>query len=170
MNREFGSDFKFLQAIPATLVTNADITGNTIDTLGFGGCVFVVNIGQAQSAVAASYVTLRIMETVASANNAGPSDFAYCVSADLVLFGSQYGAVTSGIWYSVDSTAYSGTVQYLAYRGNKRYVRLMAERVGGAYSGISSGCVIAAIAMLGLAEKWPAAGEGLPNGGPTQIG
>jgi hypothetical protein len=157
MNREFASHFKFLQAAPAKLITATAVTGDTIDLQGFDGATIAVNIGDAASMVAASYLTLRLQHTDASALGAGPSDFAYVTSADLIRFASQVGAMTSGIWYSVDSTAYSGTTQYVAYKGAKRYIRLTEEVVGGGFSGASTGCVTAAFALLGKKDTWPIA-------------
>ncbi len=127
MYREFGSKFAFLNALPARVLVAANLTGADIDTRGYNGAVIAVNIGNAQSVVAASYAVLRLQHTDASALGAGPSDYADVTSADLIRFASQVGAMTSGIWYSIDSTAYSGTVQYVAYKGSKRYVRLILE-------------------------------------------
>lgn len=162
-NREFGSHFKFLQAAPAKLITATDVTGDTIDLRGYDGALIAVNIGECTSVVAASYLTLRLAHTDASALGAGPSDFAYAASIDLIRFASQVGAITSGIWYSVDSTAYSGTVQYVAYKGPKRYIRLTAEVIGGGFSGASTGCLVAAVAMLGRPDLWPVAGPNAVN-------
>lgn len=154
-NREFASHFKFLEAAPAQLITNADVTGAAIDLLGYDGALIAVNIGNAISVVGASYLTLRLLHTGDS--GAGHSNFGYVGSVDLIRFASQVGAMTSGIWYSVDSTAYSGTIQYVAYKGPERYIRLDQERVGGAFSGASTGCVTAAVAMLGRPDLWPVA-------------
>lgn len=163
MNREFASHFKFLQAAPAKLITGTAVTGDTIDLQGYDAVTVAVNLGNLTSVVAASYLTLRLQHTDASALGAGPSDFAYVTSADLIRFASQVGAMTSGIWYSVDSTAYSGTTQYVAYKGRKRYIRLMQEIVGGAFSGASTGVVTAGVVMLGKKSTWPVAG-------PTAVG
>lgn len=163
MNREFASHFKFLEAAPARLITVTAVTGNTIDLQGYDAVTVAVDIGDAASVVAASYLTLRLQHTDASADGTGPSDFAYVASADLIRFASQVGAMTSGIWYSVDSTAYSGTIQYVAYKGRKRYICLMQEIVGGGFSGASTGCVTAGIVMLGRKNIWPVAD-------PTAVG
>jgi len=155
--REFASHFSFLTALRSKVVVAADLTGPDIDTRGYNGGVIAVQIGNAQSVVGASYVALRLQHTDASALDAGPSDYADVTSADLIRFASQVGAMTSGIWYSIDSTAYSGTTQYVAYKGSKRYIRLIAEVKGGGLSGASVGCVLGAIAMLGLPAHWPVA-------------
>ena len=156
MNREFGSSFKFLQAAPAKLIGATAVTGNTIDLQGYDAVTVAVVIGEVTSVVAASYLTLRLQHTDASALGAGPSDFAYVTSIDLIRYASQIGAVTSGIWYSVDSTAYSGTTQCVGYLGRKRYIRLVQEVVGGGFSGASTGCLTAGVVMLGKKNTWPA--------------
>lgn len=157
-NRELGSSFKFLQAAPAKVFSTADVTGSDIDLRGYDAALIVVNIGNAASVGAASYLTLRLQHTDASALGAGPSDYAYCASADMIRFDAQATtspAVTSGIWFSVTSTAYSGTCQFVAYIGGKRYVRLTEELIGTLASGGSVGCVTAAVAVLGKKDLWP---------------
>lgn len=158
INRELASHLKFLQAAPAKVFSTADVTGDTIDMRGYDAVLIAVNIGNAVSVGAASYVTLRLQHTDASALGAGPSDFAYCASIDMLRFDADAAAtaaVTSGTWFSITSTAYSGTVQFIAYVGDKRYVRLTEEITGTLASGGSVGLVTAAVAILFKAGTWP---------------
>jgi len=160
INRELASHLKFLQAAPAKVFGTADLNGDDIDMRGYDAVLIAVNIGNAVSVHAASFLTLRIQHTDASALGAGPSDYVYCNSIDLLRFDADAkvtNLLTSGIWFSVTSTAYSGTVQYVAYVGDKRYVRLTQELSGTLASGNSVGCVTAAIAILFKAGTWPVA-------------
>ncbi len=149
--REHATSFKYLIAVPPTALAGADLTGANVDTDGYDSVTLAVALGAQASVSGASFYVLRLQHADPSA--AGPSNWVDCASTDMVRFGTYISvAVTSGIWFSVDTTAVSGTVQYVAYRGSRQYVRLIVDRRGSTFS---LGCLVGAVAILGHPAQWP---------------
>jgi hypothetical protein len=135
-------------------VVDADVTGATVDTRGYQSLTFNISFGEISSVSFASYWTIRMMHTDASALGAGPSDYANVEGSHVIGSGMSLAHVlTSGILFSVDGSSLSGTVTAYGYRGDKRYVRLMIEEEGNL-----STLGIAATARLGHGSNWPATG------------
>ena len=162
--RDDYSNFGFYQALSpnvysqGTMPVAGVITGPDIDTQGFQTVTFVINTGDVDVSQATSCVAIRMQHTDASALGLGPSTYADVSSTDVIGSGISDGAaMTSGILFtlSISGTSvadYESMVWNFGYKGDKRYVRLVAESHGTADAGSA---YIGAVAMLGYPNTWP---------------
>ena len=164
--RDLISNFAFFQALMPQELIATDLTGVTIDTQGYEGVTFVVNVGHLSLITSTSYAQLVIQHTDGTvADDAVASDFAIVSDAKhLVGLVSTISALTSGIWKIIGSTgataantaSFGSNVHAVGYIGPRRFVRLYIDAVG-TVNNVSDG--VGAIAMLGLPGDWPAVSE-----------
>jgi len=161
MKKDLYSGLGFFQAIPPKLYTTWNIEGLAIDTEGYEGVTFVVNIGSVGSAGdlgATSFLQLQIehalgstYDTAASAS-AGTWSEAYpsqLIHSVLGMAGA-YSTLDSGIFQSIVDSTYGGTVYACGYKGPRRFVRVNVSGEDGA-----SDVELGAIAILGMPDSWP---------------
>lgn len=160
INRDLYSHLKFYQAlVPQDVASGAATNGLTIDTRGYHGCVFVVNLGAMTGGGAMSADNrwqLKLEHGLASATGVSTWSEVYpsqMIHSVLGMAGA-YSTLNSGIFQSIASTtdisAGTGKVFYVGYKGPRRYVRIAISEVG-APSTISA----AALAILGMPDDWP---------------
>lgn len=132
-------------------------TGADVNRQGYDSLTFFTNIQQVSNTTSAfvgntatSMWFVRMQCTDASALGLGPSDYADCLSIEVIRTWS--GAMTSGIVLYINPSTMSGTVQPIGYRGNKQYIRCLLSHVNMT-TGASN--VIDITSMLGHAENWP---------------
>jgi hypothetical protein len=132
-------------------------TGADVNRQGYDSLLFLANVQQVSNTTSAfvgntatSMWFVRMQHTDASALGAGPSDYADCLSVEMIRTWS--GAVTSGIALYINPSTMSGTVQPIGYRGNKQYVRCLLSMVNMT---MGASNVIDLISLLGHAENWP---------------
>lgn len=121
MNREMRSLVKCVEAIrPAVFAGNA--TGQAVDTQGFDSVLFVVSVG---AIVGAGNMTAKLQHD------------------DVVGFGTVADVAAEDLVGAFVSPLVTNTVQYVGYRGSKRFVRVF----GTLNSGTS--VAVGAVAILG---------------------
>lgn len=153
MQKENYSSFYDQSAI-VHQVGDATLNGADIDTRGYDSLTFPISFGEISSVSFASYWVIRMQHTDASALGAGPSDYADVQGSHVIGSGMSLGhTLTSGILFSIDTSALSNLTTCYGYRGTKRYVRLVLEEKGNL-----STIGIAATARLGHGAQWPAVG------------
>lgn len=118
-------------------VATADVTGDTVDTLGYGSVMLAVPVGASGDTLSGSVkIELEVEE---SDDNSTWTDVA---DADL------HNAVTgtnTGTFAVIDDPAEDDAVYVTGYRGAKRYVRIIANLTGTH----TNGTEIAGVAILG---------------------
>jgi len=117
MFHDLDNNIAVLNAInPASISSTA--TGATLDTLGYEGVEFVVNIGAQASGDANNYYTLTVQE----GNASDASDMATITDANRIVGNIPLLDAVN----SVANTAYKFGVTY----GTKRYMRVIATKTG----------------------------------------
>lgn len=166
ITRDLFSHLKFFQAmIPQAIAAGGATNGITVDTLGYDGCVFVVNVGTTAAGAAmgaAQFWQIKLEHALASTYGTAASASAgtwsevypsQMIHSVLGMAGA-YSTLDSGIFQSVTSTtdnsAGTGKLFFIGYKGPRRFVRIAFSEEGAA-STIS----VAAIAILGGAKIWP---------------
>ena len=167
--REHTSSFLYYVAIPPQALTVAaagagtnDISGLSINLKGYDSLTLVAQMGAQASASGASYYRLAMLHADESSASGTASTFSACLSTDMIrwsMFGWSIGAsyasgvaVSSGVWLSVDGTAWSGITACVAYRGSRQFVRCDIMVGASAFSG---GNLISVVGILGHAANWP---------------
>lgn len=160
IKRDLYSEFKFFQAlVPQDVVAGAATNGLTVDTRGYEGVTFVVNLGALTGGggfSADNRWQLKLEHGLAS--DAGVSVWSEVYPSQMlhsvIGMAGAYSTLNSGIFQSIASTtdisAGTGKTFVVGYKGPRRYVRIALSEVG-APSTISA----AAIALLGYAADWP---------------
>lgn len=160
--RDGYSNFKFYDAItPVCEWSDSDLTGATIDTLGYETATFALCTGSDISASSASYFAIRMQH--ASASAAGDDGNWSWVSEGHVIGSdfSLYTTITSGIVFSifVSTVASVASIQsavfLVGYRGKRRYVRLVHSAIAGLSGADDNSAIMGAVAYLGLPANWP---------------
>lgn len=160
IKRDLYSHLKFYQAlVPQDVAAGAATNGLTVDTRGYNGCTFVINLGAMTgggSLSADNRWQLKLEHGLASENGVSvwsevyPSQMIHSV----IGMAGAYSTLNSGIFQSIGSTtdisAGTGKVFVVGYKGPRRYVRIAISEVG-APSTISA----AAVAVLAKADDWP---------------
>lgn len=124
--RDGYSDFAVFQAVLPTAALDATTNGADRDTRGYKQWTCVVNVGRLSLISDASHWQLRLQHTDASALGLGPSTYADCGSLDMV---GPSGAITSGVFKSLYLSTMGSTAYVVGYRGDKRYFRVVIEKV-----------------------------------------
>lgn len=162
MKRDMFSNFGFFQALPpqvydnATMPAGGEISGPSIDTQGYEGLVFAIEVGDVDVSGATSKPVIRIMH--AEDSGVGPSTYLNVSAEDIIHSAYSFGdALTSGIVFnfSISGTSVAdleSTVYYVGYIGTQRYVKLFVESAGTADVGST---YIGATAILGYPAQWP---------------
>jgi len=117
---------------PAAITTNTTTVGATVDRQGFESCEFAVQSGVVTDG---SYAV-----QVFAGDAANMSDEAQAAAADLI-----------GTEPTVISTE-DAAVEKVGYKGGKRYVRIKVVSTG-----VTTGALLAALAILGNARNAPVA-------------
>jgi hypothetical protein len=134
-SKDIARTLKPVQSIAPGLI-NATATGAAVDTLGYEGVVCVVDAGTRTDGTH----TPKLQDTVedpASPGNPLASGWADVAAADL---NGSFAAVASNV------------LQWVGYRGGKRFVRGVSTVVAGA-----TGAVYGAVILLGEPQKAPTA-------------
>jgi hypothetical protein len=122
---------KTVPAIPAvTSGTNEELASVAVDRAGYQSCMFVASIGD------------KTDGTVAFEMQEGDTDEPTTPVADADL------SVTEASIAIGDAAAGANTVKKIGYKGNKRYVRLVATVASNAGS-----CPVSAVAVLGHPQR-----------------
>ncbi len=120
----------------APAVINATATGSAVDTKGFEGVTAVIDAGTRTDGTH----TPKLQHAIEDPNSLGnplASDWADVAAADLI---GAFAAVASN------------TMQWVGYRGTKRFVRVVSTVVAGA-----TGAAYGALVVLGSPGKAPTA-------------
>jgi hypothetical protein len=162
IKKDLYSNLAFFQAlVPQDCVAGGATTGLTIDTLGYDGCVFVINAGLTTSAgalAANQFWQLKLEHAYINTAGTGASDWSEVYPSQMIHsvvgMAGPYSALDSGIFQSITSTddisAATGKIFFVGYKGPRRFVRFtMSEE--NAPSTIS----MAATAILGWSGTWP---------------
>jgi len=112
---------------------------NILDLAGFEGAVIAVSIGILTGVDASNFLTIKMQESDTTAD----ADFVDVPSDKL-----------EGEFIIINSTDLDQTTQYVGYRGEKRYIRILLDYTG---TGITAG-IIAVVGILGLPGRSPAIG------------
>ncbi len=156
------SNFGFFQALPpqvynsTTMPAGGEISGPSIDTQGYEGLVFAIEVGDVDVSQATSKPVIRMMH--AEDSGVGPSTYLNVSAEDIIHSAYSFGdALTSGIFLNISVsgtsvTDWESTVYYVGYIGKERYVKLFVESAGTADIGST---FIGATAILGYPNNWP---------------
>jgi hypothetical protein len=159
--KDIYSGLGFFQAIVPQLYTTWNIVGKAIDTRGYEGCVFVVNVGAVGSAGnlgATSFLQIQIEHALASTYDTAASASAgtwsevypsQMIHSVLGMAGA-YSTLDSGIYQSIASSTDGLTVYACGYKGPRRFVRVNVSGEDG-----PSDVELGAIAIVGLPDSWP---------------
>ena len=162
IKRDLYSNLAFFQAlVPQDCVAGGATTGLTIDTLGYDGCVFVINAGQTTStgAMAANqFWQLKLEHAWINAAGTGASDWSEVYPSQMIHsvigMAGAYSTLDSGIFQSItswdDISAATGKIFRVGYKGPRRFVRIVLSE-----ENTPSTISMAAIAILGGAGVWP---------------
>lgn len=124
--RDGYSNLKFFQEVLPSAAIDATTTGTTVDMQGFNTGTIIVNVGRLSLISDASHWVLRLQHTDASALGAGPSDFADAAATDVI---ASDALTLSGIWKTLDLSTDGSAAYAVGYRGSKRYIHLVIEKV-----------------------------------------
>lgn len=129
----------------ANAVRTADANGVTVDTQGYGSCVFSANVGASGDTLSGSVKAELELE-----HSDDGSSWSDCANADLST------AVTGtnlGTWAVIDDPAEDDVEVTVAYVGSKRYARAVLNLTGTHTNGIP----VSIVAVLGHPHKAPIA-------------
>lgn len=132
--------FKIQNTIAPQTLTDGDVNGSGIDLKGFNDAFFVVSVG-------ANGGTLDGSNNVTFALQDSDDNSTYAAVTESGLAGGFTVNGTTGVFATVDAGADAAQTYKVAYTGNKRYVRLVADVTGtislpvGAVSLLGSGIV-----------------------------
>jgi hypothetical protein len=121
-----------VQLLKPQSINDTDTKSSILDTAGFQSAALLFNMGVFTGADADSFVLPTFQESDTTVDG----DFTTVAAADL------HGAFTL-----VDSTSEDETSQYVGYKGNKRYIRLLANFTTG--SGGVSAALMSVTGLLG---------------------
>lgn len=128
IRRDLHSNVKLVQHLAAAAYTATQTPANGVDTKGFAGLEFIINIGVVANIANSPQPSwaFKLQES-----DSESSDFTDVVTAGDVLVGSAASPVTTpdastGVFLTVDDAAEDEAVYRIGYIGTKRYVRVVA--------------------------------------------
>ena len=130
--RDMSGENKPVQALETQVLTG-DVNGATVDLWNFNGVLLVADVGASGDVLSGSVkVELEVEE---SDNGTAWTDAA---DADLT---TAVTGTNTGTFAVIDDPAEDSAVYATAYKGNKRYVRVVANLTGTHTNGIPVGVV-----------------------------
>lgn len=115
-----------------------DWTSNLLDLKGYEGALMVVAIGDLTGVDGSNYLTLTCEECDTTVG----TSFTTVAAADL-----------EGAFTVIDATSEDQIIQWVGYRGSKRYIRIKGDYTG---TGISAG-IAAVVGIAGFPRNAPCA-------------
>lgn len=116
--------------------TDTDTASSILDTLGFESAVLAVHVGDITGVDGSNYLVPVLQESDTTAN----ADFAEVAAGDII-----------GGFTKIDSTTEDKVIQYVGYKGTKRYLRVNLDWTGTTVSAAP----IAVMGILGDARDEP---------------
>ena len=118
-----------IDLILAPILKSADVNSSSVDLRGYAGCTFVAAVGAAGDTFGVCvYTELEVEE---SADNTNWTDVA---NADLSAYVT---GTNTGTFAKIDANGKCGTYYAVAYRGTKRYARVVVNVTGTHSTGTS---------------------------------
>lgn len=137
------NDNKFEQVIDPAVYTS-DQTSDEIDMQGYQDLAIVANVGVSADSLSGSvYIALELQHSDTSG-----SGYAACADTDLV---NPVTSVNTGSFAKIDDDAEDNAIFKTAYKGTKRFVKVVVNMVGSH----SSGCPVSVTAIKGRAAAMP---------------
>ena len=133
--RDIRNNLAVVQLLAPQDTKGATTNSASVDTKGYGACGIVVSVGALTGEDATNYVSLAMQES-----DQADAGFADVDSTDLI-----------GAFASLNAAGKANSVQFVGYRGTKRYLRVVATKHGTTVSA----SIIGANAILGHAETEP---------------
>ncbi len=166
IKRDLYSNLKFFQAmVPQAIAAGGSTAGLAIDTRGYDGCVFIINVGKTTSAgafSAAQFWQIKLEHALADTYDTAASASAGTWSEtypsqmihSVIGMAGAYSDLDSGIFQSItsltDISAATGKIFFVGYKGPRRFVRIAFSE-----EGTPSTISVSAVAVLGGAQVWP---------------
>jgi hypothetical protein len=124
-------------------VINSDTSSSAIDMAGYQELLAVVNVGlSADTLNGSNYIYLELQHSDTD------SGYAACADADIV---NPVTGANTGTFAKIDDPAEDETVYFTAYKGNKRYLKVVVNFTGTH----STGTPIGITAIKGQAGAMP---------------
>ena len=126
-------DLVTAQLDKSPVIITADANCTSVDLAEFNQVTFIASVGASGDTLSGSvYLELEVEE---SDND---SDWTDCVDADIT---NAVTGTTTGTFALINATDEDETVHMTTYKGNKRYVRVVANVTGTHTNGIEVGVV-----------------------------
>jgi len=145
--RDMYSRYKAVQSLEPLIRTTGTANGATVDLRGYEGALIIASVGQtAETLAAGTDIEFRVQES------SDDSTWTAVADADLIHYVAGRLAV-AGTFALIDSNSEDVAVYQTAYRGTKRYIRIVAVTTNCATGTSSAGVVVLDVA----ARNYPSA-------------